>query len=243
MEHEDPDMAELFAPIDPSKAFGVVLSEAHDVLSQVREPVDAELWGSDMLGALAAGGADSDAMARLAASLVPAAEEEATPEALALLRIFAAIGSERLRSAAAAAAERVAAAGVPDPEWAAVLGSPTVGKCWRYTDVGGQQESVTMTFGYGESEHAMSVLIDHANGGRIKDVWVGDATGLLDKTWLAAENDPLVMFEAIDADDARDRMQRAVSAGECPDKPDQVDDLTAHRALLRARMRYLTAAP
>jgi hypothetical protein len=241
MEHEDPDIAELFAPIDPSKALGVVLSEAHDVLAQIRAPVDAELWGSDMLGALSAGG-ESDVMAQLATSLVPAAEEEATPEALALLRILAAIGSPELRSAAGAAAERVAAAGVPDPEWASLIGSPTVGKCWHYSDVGGRQESVTMTFGYGESEHALSVLIDHGHGGRIKDAWVGEADGLLDKTWLAAENDPLVVFETIDADDARGRLEQAIRAGESPDKQDQADDLTAHRALLLARMRFLAAS-
>jgi hypothetical protein len=241
MEDQDPDMAELFAPIDPAKALGVVLSEARDVLSQVRKPVDAELWGSDMLGALSAAGGESDVMAELATSLVPAAEQDATPEALALLRILAAIGSPQLRSAAAAAAERVAAAGVPDPEWAARLGSPTVGQCWHYSDVGGRQESVTMTFGYGESEHALSVLIDHGQGGKIKDAWVGDADGLLDKTWLAAENDPLVAFETVDAEDARGRLERAISAGECPDKPDQADDLTAHRALLHARMRFLAA--
>jgi hypothetical protein len=241
MEDQDPDMAELFAPIDPAKALGVVLSEAHDVLSQVRKPVDAELWGSDMLGALSAAGGEADVMAELAASLVPAAEQDATPEALALLRILAAIGSPQLRSAAGAAAERVAAAGVPDPEWAAHLGSPTVGQCWHYSDVGGRQESVTMTFGYGESEHALSVLIDHGQGGKIKDAWVGDADGLLDKTWLAAENDPLVVFETVDAEDARGRLERAISAGECPDKPDQADDLTAHRALLHARMRFLAA--
>jgi hypothetical protein len=240
MEHEDPDMAELFAPIDPAKALGVVLSEAHDVLAQIHEPIDAELWGSDMLGALSAAG-ESDVMAQLATSLVPDAEEDGTPEALALLRIFAAIGSPELRSAAGAAAERVAAAGVPDPEWAALIGSPTVGKCWHYSDVGGRQESVTMTFGYGESEHALSVLIDHSNGGQIKDAWVGEADGLLDKTWLAAENDPLVVFETIEADDARGRLERAIGAGESPDKQDQADDLTAHRALLHARMRFLAA--
>jgi hypothetical protein len=241
MEHEDPDIAELFAPIDPSKALGVVLSEAHDVLAQIHAPVDAELWGSDMLGALSAGG-KSDVMAELAISLVPAAEKEATPEALALLRIFAAIGSPELRTAAGAAAERVAAAGVPEPEWASLIGSPTVGKCWHYSDVGGRQESVTMTFGYGESEHALSVLIDHGRGGRIKDAWVGEANGLLDKTWLAAENDPLVVFETIDADDARGRLEQAIGAGECPDKQDQADDLTAHRALLLARLRFLAAS-
>lgn len=98
-----------------------------------------------------------------------------------------------------------------------------------------------MTFGYGESEHAMSVLIDHGNGGQMKDAWIGDATGLLDKTWLAAENDPLVVFEAIDAADARERLERAIRAGECPEKPDQADDLTAHRALIHARMRFLAA--
>jgi DNA-3-methyladenine glycosylase I len=239
MEHEEPDIAELFAPIDPSKALGVVLSEAHDVLSQVQAPVDAELWGSDMIGALSAAESESDVMAELATSLVPAAEEEGSPEALALLRIFAAIGSPDLSSAAGPAAERVAASGVPDPEWAAVVGSPGIGKCWHYSDVGGRQESVTMTFGYGESEHALSVLIDHGNGGQIKDVWVGDATGLLDKTWLAAESDPLVVFESIEARDARDRLERAVTAGESPDKPDQADDITAHRALLHARMRFL----
>jgi hypothetical protein len=241
MEDEDPDIAALFAPIDPSKALGVVLSEAHDVLSHVHEPVDAELWGSDMIGALSATGTESDVMAELATSLVPAAEEDATPEALALLRIFGAIGSEQLRSAAAAAADRVASSGVPEPDWAAAIGSPTVGACWHYSDIGGRQESVTMTFGYGESEHALSVLIDHGRGGQIKDVWVGDAAGLLDKTWLAAENDPLVVFESIDAADAQGRLERAISAGECPEKPDQADDLTAHRALMHARMRFLAA--
>jgi hypothetical protein len=242
MDHDEPDIADLFAPIAPSRAFGVVLSEAREVLPHVREPVDAELWGSDMIGALSASAADTgDVMAELSASLVPAAEQAATPEALALLRIFSAIGSPGLRASAARAAERVTERGVPDPDWAATIGSPTVGECWHYSDVGGRQESVTMSFGYGDSEHALSVLIDHGRGGRIKDAWVGDAAGLLDKTWLAVQNDPTMVFEAIDATDARGRLERAISAGECPEKPDEADDLTAHRALLHARMRFLAA--
>ena len=241
MDHEDPDIAEIFAPIEPAKAFGVVLSEAHQVLPHIGGPVDAELWGSDMIGALSASGAaTSDVMAELAASLVPAAEASATPEALALLRIFGALGSPDLHAAATEAAERVAASGVPDPGWAPAIGSPAVGKCWHYSDVGGRQESVTVTFGYDDAEHALSVLIDHSTGGGLKDVWVGDAEGLLDKTWLAAENDPLVVFEAISATDARERLERAISVGECPEKADQADDLTAHRALLHARVRFLS---
>jgi hypothetical protein len=243
MEHDDPDIAQLFAPIEPSQAFGVVLSEAQEVLSHIHAPVDAELWGSDMIGALSSATADmEDVMAVLTTSLVPAAEQTATPEALALLRIFGAIGSPELRSAATAAAERLTALGVPDPEWAAVIGSPTVGNCWHYGDVGGRQESVTMSFAYGDSEHALSALIDHGKGGQVKDVWVGDADGLLDKTWLAAESDPLIVFEALDATDAGGRLERAVSAGECPGKPDEADDLAAHRALLHARLRLIAPA-
>src|SRR5215470_8746258 len=242
MDHDEPDIADLFAPIEPSRAFGVVLSEAQEVLAHVRKPVDAELWGADMIGALSASAADTDdVMTDLATSLVPAAEQAATPAALALLRVFQALGSPGLRTSAAQAAERVIERGVPDPDWAATIGSPTVGECWHYSDVAGRQESVTMSFGYGSSEHALSVLIDHGRGGGIKDAWVGDAAGLLDKTWLAVQNDPTMVFESIDAADARGRLERAISAGECPEKPDEADDLTAHRALLHARMRFLAA--
>ena len=243
MAQVDPDIAALFAPLRPAQASDVVLREAREVLAHVDNPIDAELWGSDMIGALSGGGADgADVMTELTASLVPAAEESATPEALALLRILAAIGTPALTTAATEAADRVTAGGLPDPDWAARIGSPTVGRCWHYSDVGGRQESVTVSFGYGDAEHALSVLIDHGQGGKIKDAWVDSADGLLDKTWLAAENDPLVVFEPIDPAEARTRLERAVAAGECPGKPDEVDDLTAHRAFLRARVRYLATA-
>jgi hypothetical protein len=240
MGQAEPDIAELFAPLRPAQAFDVVLSEAREVLPNVRQPIDAELWGSDMIGALSGGGADgSEVMSELAGSLVPAAEERATPDALSLLRVLGAIGSPELKAAATEAAERVTASGVPDPDWAKAIGRPSIGKCWHYGDVGGRQESVTVSFGYGSSEHALSVLIDHGKGGKIKDAWVNNAEGLLDQTWMAAENDPLIVFEAIEPADATARLTKAVAAGECPSKPDETDDLTAHRALLHARVRYL----
>jgi hypothetical protein len=242
MGHAEPDIAELFAPLRPAQASDVVLSEARQVLSHVRRTIDAELWGSDMLGALSSGALEgTDVMKELAGSLVPAAEEKATPEALGLLRVLGAIGSMELKAAAAKAADRVIAHGVPDPDWATAIGSPSIGRCWHYSDVGGRQESVTVSFGYGASEHALSILIYHGKGGKIKDAWVDDAEGLLDKTWLAAETDPLIVFEPIEPYDASERLTKAIAAGECPSKPDEVDDLTAHRALLHARARYLAA--
>jgi len=242
MGHAEPDIAELFAPLRPAQASDVVLNEARQVLSHVQRPIDAELWGSDMIGALAgAGPFDKDFMTELTVSLVPAVEKKATPEALGLLRVLGAIGTPELKAAATEAAERVTAQGVPDPDWAAAIGSPTIGQCWHYSDVGGRQESITVSFGYGDSEHALSVLIDHGKSGKIKDAWVDDAEGLLDKTWLAADNDPLIVFEPIEPADAAERLAKAVAAGECPSKPDEADDLTAHRALLQARVRYLAA--
>ena len=137
------------------------------------------------------------------------------------------------------AAARLSARGVADPPWAATLGSPTVGECWHYADVGGRQESLTMTFSYGDRQHAVCVLIDHGRGGKIRDTWVAKATGLRAETEQAARDDPRVVFEMIDAADAGRRLERAVGAGEGPEQPDQVDDVVAHRALLRVRLKLL----
>src|ERR1700722_12529741 len=233
----DPDIAALFAPVGLEETFAGVLAEAASVLGQLDDPVDAELWGSDLIGALsssATGPAELDSS--MTGSLVPAAEAARTPGSLALLLVLAAVGSPVLHLAAGQAAARVRAGGVAEPPWAARLGSPRAGDCWHYADVGGRQESLTMTFAYGDRQHAVCVLIDHGRRGRIKDVWVTRTAGLREQTERAAQADPLVVFEMIDA--AR-RLERAISAGECAEQPDQVDDVVAHRALLRARLELL----
>jgi hypothetical protein len=237
----EPDVASLFAPIAVAETFAGVLIEARDALGALDDPVDAELWGSDLIGALASSAVShASLMDTLTRSLVPVAEAAATPAALALLRVFAAVGSPALRAAAGQAAGRVHAQDVADPPWAGSVGAPQVRDCWHYADVGGRQESLTMTFAYGDKQHAISVLIDHGRGGRIKDAWVTKGGGLRADTEQAAGSNPLVVFEVIDAAGARLHLQRAISAGECPEQPDQVDDVVAHRALLRARLDLLT---
>ena len=238
----EPDLARLFAPVAVEETFAGVLTEARQVLGLLDDPVDAELWGSDLIGALASSAAGlSSLMDTLTGSLVPAAEAASTPEALALLRVFAAVGSPALRSAARQAAARVRAQDVADPPWAGTVGAPQVRDCWHYADVGGRQESLTMTFAYGDKQHAVCVLIDHGRGGKITDTWVAKGTGLRAATEKAAGDDPLVVFETLSAADARLRLERAIGAGECPQQPDQVDGVVAHRALLRARLDLLTA--
>jgi len=212
------------------------------VLGDLDDPVDAELWGSDLIGALASSAvSQASLMNTLTASLVPAAEAASTPAALALLRVFAAVGSPALRAAAGQAAARLRDQDVADPPWADVIGAPRIGDCWHYADVGGRQESLTMSFAYGDKQHAISVLLDHGRGGRIRDTWVTKGSRLRDDTEREAGRDPLVVFEMIGAADARLRLERAISAGECAEQPDQVDDVVAHRALLRARFDLLAA--
>jgi hypothetical protein len=239
---DEPDVAGLFAPVNITEVVQGVLAEASAALGHLEDPVDAELWGSDVIGALSSAGA-ADSMSALARTVVPAAEEAATPEALALLRIFAAIGADDLRAAAAAAAGRVARRDVADAPWAGRIGSPRVRDCWHYADVGGRQESLTMTFAYGDKQHAVSVLIDHGSGGKIKDAWVAKGSDQLTATLVAAGGDPLVVFELLNVDDARNRLERALAAGECPEQPDQADDIAAHRAFLRARLAQLRTHP
>jgi hypothetical protein len=237
----EPDVFSLFAPVAVEETFGGVLIEAREVLSQLDDPVDAELWGSDLIGALASSAAGQvSLMETLTRSLVPAAEAASTPEALALLRVFAAVGSPPLRAAAGQAADRLRALDVADPPWAGSIGAPQIRDCWHYADVGGRQESLSMTFAYGDRQHAVSVLIDHGRGGKIRDTWVAKGPDLRGDTEREAARDPLVVFEMIDPAGARLRLERAIGAGECPEQPDQVDDVVAHRALLRARLDLLT---
>ena len=107
-DRSEPDVSRLFAPIAVEETFDGVLIEARAVLGQLDDPVDAELWVSDLIGALASSAAgQASLMDALTGSLVPAAEAASTPAALALLRAFAAVGSPALRTAAGQAADRV----------------------------------------------------------------------------------------------------------------------------------------
>ena len=227
----DAELEAVFARSSPADTVAAVLTEARMVLAEIDCPFDAELWGSDILAALGAGGRTD--------ALVSAAERSGTPEALATLRVLAAVGSPPLSAAASAAAGRLAGQGISEPAWTASIGAPTPGECWRYGDARGQQEAVTATFWYGERGHVLSVLLDLTQGGGIKNVWVGDAEDVLDRTREMAWQDPGMIFEMITEADARGRIDRAIAAGECPRQPEEVGNVASRRALLRARAAVL----
>jgi hypothetical protein len=247
----DLDLDAVFGGSSPAEAFAAVLTEARMVLGEFGSPLDAELWGSDILAAL--GGPMSDA----ATAIVPAAEATGGAEALAVLRVIAAVGWPELRTTATQAADRLAARdpgaegpgaegpgaeGLKEAPWAAQMGAPTVGECWRYGDERGLQEAVTMSFGYGAEWHVVSLLLDHGDGGGIKNVWVGEAGDVLARTRAMADQDPTMVFEMISPASARARALRAIAAGECPSQPDEIGNVSSTRAILRARVAILPTA-
>ena len=206
------------------------------VLGEIVSPLEAELWGSDILAAL--GGVTSLA----AQAMVPAAKRSGTPEALAILRVLGALGWPDLRTPANEAAGQLVARGVPDPGWAAEVGSPAVRECWRYGDDRGVQEAVTLSFEYASGRHVVSLLLDHSCGGAIKNVWVGEAGDVLARTRDMAAEDPSMVFEMISPGDARTKVDRAIAAGECPVQPDEFSNVASTRAILRARAALLAQA-
>jgi hypothetical protein len=231
-EFDDPELDAVFAKASPADTITAVLTEARLVLAEVVEPLNAELWGSDILGALGSGDNHADAIAE-------AAERSGTPEAMAALCALGAVGQDKLRAAASEAADQLAALGINRPAWAETIGKPSPALCWSYGDALGEQEVVTMSFRYGGAEHVVSVLLDHAQGGGIKNVWIGDSGDLLDRTKKLSQEDPGMRFTMITQSDARARMDRAIAAGECPQSPDETARVASTRALLGSRVALL----
>jgi len=229
---DDPELEAVFAGASPADILAAVLTEARMVLAEVSSPLDAELWGSDIVAALGSGRDQAGA-------IVSAAERSGTPEALATLRVLGAVGSPPLRAAASAAADRLAALGISQPAWAESIGAPVPGQCWCYGDALGRQEAVTMSFWYADRGHVVSVLLDRDQGGGIKNVWVGESGDVLDRTRQISARDPKMIFEMITQADARGRMDRALAAGECPQQPEEVGNVASRRAILQARVALL----
>ncbi len=228
---DDFEFEAVFAEASPSDTVAAVLTEARMVLAEVDNPLDAELWGSDIVAAIGSAGR--------AGAIVAAAEEAGTSEALATLRVLGAVGPPQLRATASAAAARLAALDIGEPAWAPVIGAPSPAQCWSYGDARGRQEAVTMSFWYADSGHVVSALIDRDQGGGIKNIWVGASEGVLERAREMSVHDPGMFFEMITQADARGRMDRAIAAGECPQQPDEAGNVASRRAILLARVALL----
>lgn len=227
----------------PENLVRLLFQQAAD-LTREDDPIQAELWCSDVLGAVwEATDGDPAAEETFADAWIAAAEEPETElsAAMAALTVLSTMaGSPSTRRGAAAAADRVAAYGQPRPGWATAVDDVSAGECWHYGDVFGDQETILCVFRRGTTEHAMLVLVDHTLGGIAKDVFFTQAVAdsLADLRYELAAT-PVAFLEPIEPAVARRRLQRAFALTDAHVEPRVNEELAPHRALALSRIRQL----
>ncbi len=222
---------------------------AEDVMawfSPLLEPgcdqIEAEVCGSEFIGKLRSAAPPNLDVADVIGDVIDAFAPQRRPEALAMMRVLAAVAPPELRTMAANAAAQMVLAGLADMPWAAGLGSPVPGRCFGYTDIFGEQRSMVVSFRYGRKVHAVVVLIDYVLGGGIKDCYVADYTESLRDEYRKMGRDPEVIFSDLDPAEARTILAQALTCPTCPAQPEQVEDVEDYMGLLVARVAVLPEA-
>jgi hypothetical protein len=235
------DLAGLMPSLD--ETFGHVLDSWTPLLAPGSNPLEAELKAAEFLGTMRRMTLDGLTLNDLPAAAISQAEAQRTPEAMAMLTALAVVGPPEVRSAAADAAARLAAAGLAAaPRWAAEIGRPSVGMCFGYVDAVCEQEAVALCFRYGRKQHAVNVLIDHALGGGVKDCFSASRVRLVRAHYLASARHPGHEFRELSPADAASIVARSLDREPCPEEPDQIEDVDTYLGLVRARVELLLPA-
>jgi hypothetical protein len=117
------------------------------------DALDAELLGATFV-------------AMAAEDLIPQVEATASREALALLLAVASVTTGEPERAAADGANRLVAAGIPSPRWAAELAEPARAiDCRRLHDPNETASVLVASFRRAHHEHAVLIVVDELDGG------------------------------------------------------------------------------
>jgi hypothetical protein len=241
--------AVLAGDVDGSELLAAATVSLLAGIAEARNPLAAELVLCAAIGAVETGMPDDadeqgrlDALTFMLGQVIAHAETLATVEALAMLRVSSVLGPATTRDAAGPAADRLAATGVADRPWASRIGSPEMLRAWHYGDLFGAQSSVGVLFDYRGREHVLMVLVDHLLGGGVKDCWVSEgraAKEMRNSVATAMASEPTTFFEDIDTATATGLLGSALAHPPCPEQPDQIEDVSNHLYLLRARVAHL----
>ncbi|HEY2791625.1 MAG TPA: plasmid pRiA4b ORF-3 family protein, partial [Micromonosporaceae bacterium] len=241
------------AVLDPEQLIDEIVAGAAETLES-EDPLDAETLGAAFMSiGTAAGDGFENAMID---GLIPEIEERADAAALAMLLAIGAVGSDEVRSAARSAADRLGAAGIAGPGWAAELVAPvTVGDCWRVSDAHGMASMLACTFHRADRSHAVMMTVDHLDCGAASEIHLLDADRFPDAMEVVragAQADGVdLTTEALDAAEFRWQVEKALDARAVHDADDPVDDVAteapeadglgypALAVLMRTRMSLL----
>lgn len=219
-----------------------MLRGARELLA-IRDPLDAELFVSEVLGTWwGQRPPDGDVEEVIGEALVDHAAQSGTPEALALLTGIAELGTPGQASKAASAAREVAARGVRRPPWAGDIGRVGSGECWVSRDVYGDQDTVIATFLYEPADelHALIVLVDYNLGGMAKDAWcTSKVETLLERCRSEAADNALMQFDSLDPVRARAMLDAALQETNRTADPPVSKSFPTYHAFVRTRLRAL----
>jgi hypothetical protein len=168
-----------------------------DGLVDAADPVEAEIAGAALVSmmtlAAAQSGLDELLTHVLVGRLIPTLERRANIEAMAVLLAVGSVTEGTVATAASAATDRLARAGVTRPRWADELAAPMRAQsCWRFCDPGGTESILGASFTRAGRSHALLLHVDALD--------CGAATAI---TLLAADEVPgaLAILRAADSYD------------------------------------------
>jgi hypothetical protein len=236
--------------LDPNEMIDAMLSDAEELVS-IDDPLDAEVSGTAFVafGALIGDGFDE----ALISGFIPEFEARATNGALAMLLAISAATTDAVAKAATAAADRLVAAGIPRPRWAAELTEPvTVGDCQRLVDTEGTMSMLVASFHRAGRSHAIVLGVDHLDCGAANDIHLLDGDDLPEALEImraeAADIGLELSTDAVEPAEFRWLVESALDAraehdsDELADEPlddDETQNYHVMAAVMRARMTTL----
>jgi hypothetical protein len=223
-----------------AQIFERLLREAGTELAGLIDPLEAELLFSEMAGAWSDQVlVDADPEVVFGEGLITYAERDGSPAALAVLRGFAALGTETQRHQAAAAVARLAGLGVTEPRWRLRPAGLTVTGCWAYRDVYGDQTSVLLTCHRDGQSHGVVILVDHTLGGLAREAFVVDDPDAALADIRAQAAGPMLRLWELAPSEARGLVEPAFEVTDLMLDPPVGDAFWGARALALARLRML----
>jgi hypothetical protein len=205
------------------------------------DPFQAELETAKFMAIPSATGTASSEKveAFIAKVMVDGAVTLRTPDGAALLRLVALLGSPATKRAASQGLARLTQAGIYPPDWVTEAGKPVPGRALRRYDVFGDQESIAVTFSYGEAEHAVVAQIDLTV--QPTAVMVGVFPDPEEFIEALNRDSEFERAEPISLAEARSRLEEPLARYETEPGTDAGLDTTIFLPVARSRVRRLPA--
>jgi hypothetical protein len=160
------------------------------------------------------------------------------PQGAAFLRVLACVGSPAVRREARSALGDLTSEGIFPLDWVAEVGKPVPGEAWRRYDVFGDEETIAVTFRYGDAVHAIVVKMAYAFMPVAASAGiVTDAAGL--DRLMTRPDEQFYRAERIDLAGARLRVEGALDRGE--HVSEFSEETIRQLAMVRSRLRRLPA--